>query len=245
MRIAILSDIHGNIWALEAALADIKEQGVDVTVNAGDILSGPLEPSAAADLLMSLDLPTIRGNHERQLLACAHQPGAPSDQFAYENTSASQRAWLSSLPPVLALSDHVFICHGTPASDMIYFLEQVDANGADLAKSIDVERHADGIRHKLIICGHSHKPRTYALSSGRLVVNPGSVGLQAYDDERPFFHVIENGSPHTRYAICEQTSKGWNVTQRCVEYDFEAASNTAKRNGSENWAKWLATGRAR
>ena len=121
MRIAILSDIHGNIWALEAAYSDAKKHGVDLIVNAGDILSGPLEPSATADFLMPLNLPTIRGNHERQLLACEQQRGEPADQFACDHTSQAQRDWLRALPATLALSDDVFMCHGTPASDLIYF----------------------------------------------------------------------------------------------------------------------------
>lgn len=245
MRIAILSDIHGNIWALEAAYSDAKKQGVDIIVNAGDILSGPLEPAATADFLMPLNLPTIRGNHERQLLACEQQRGeASADQFACDHTSQAQRDWLRALPATLALSDDVFMCHGTPASDLIYFLEQVNSNGARLADTAQVEQHANGVTHGLIICGHSHKPRTYAISGGRLVVNPGSVGLQAYDDDHPFFHVIENGSPHARYAICEQSANGWNVSQRCIAYDHRTAAVTARRNGSERWGKWLETGRA-
>lgn len=244
MRIAILSDIHGNIWALKAAVADAKKLGVDLIINAGDILSGPLEPAATADYLMPLNLPTIRGNHDRQLLACEQQRGDPSDQFAYEHTSNNHHDWLRGLPATLVVSKDVFMCHGTPASDLIYFLEQVETNGARLAHTAEVEQHASGITHSLIICGHSHKPRTYAISGNRLVVNPGSVGLQAYDDDHPFFHVIENGSPHTRYAICEQTGTGWNVSHRCVDYDYKTAAATARRNGREDWAKWLETGRA-
>jgi putative phosphoesterase len=245
MRIAILSDIHGNIWALEAVYSEAKKHGVDLIVNAGDILSGPLEPSATADFLMPLNLPTIRGNHERQLLACERRPGEPSgDQFACDHTSQAQRDWLRALPATLALSDDVFMCHGTPASDLIYFLEQVDSNGARLARAAQVEQHASGIAHSLIICGHSHKPRAYAISGDRLIVNPGSVGLQAYDDDHPFFHVIENGSPHARYAICEQSGNGWNVSHRCVAYDHRTAAAAARRNGSERWGKWIETGRA-
>jgi predicted phosphodiesterase len=192
---------------------------------------------------MSLDLPTIRGNHERQLLACEHQPGSASDQFAFENTNQAQRAWLQSLPTVLALSDEVFLCHGTPASDLIYLLEQVDSSGARMAASADIERHADGIGHSLIICGHSHQPRSCAISGGRLVVNPGSVGLQAFEADRPFHHRIENGSPHARYAICEKDRTGWKVSHRCINYAFEKAAATARHNGREEWAIALETGR--
>jgi putative phosphoesterase len=243
MKLAILSDIHGNIWALEAVLADIKKQGVDLIVNAGDILSGPLEPAATADLLMPLQLPTIRGNHERQLLACEHKTGDPSDQFAFEHTSQAQRDWIKGLPATLAISDEVFMCHGTPASDLVYFLEQVDQHGCHLAAPAEIEIHAAGITHSLIICGHTHKPRTHAISAGRLVVNPGSVGLQAYDDDHPYFHTIENASPHARYAICEKAADGWNVNHLDISYDHHKAAATALKNGRDDWARWLSTGR--
>lgn len=92
-RFAVLSDIHGNLPALQAVLADMHDRGVRHAVNLGDILSGPLWPAETADLLMGLNLPTIAGNHERQLLACQNKPGGPSDQYAFEQTSPLQRAW--------------------------------------------------------------------------------------------------------------------------------------------------------
>ena len=68
MRIAVFADVHGNLLALEAVLADIASRSPDATVNLGDCLSGPLQAAATADLLMSRDFLTIRGNHDRQLL---------------------------------------------------------------------------------------------------------------------------------------------------------------------------------
>jgi predicted phosphodiesterase len=67
-RIAILSDIHGNLPALEAVIADAEAQGCTGFANLGDSLSGPLWPVETADLLMAQGWPTIAGNHERQLL---------------------------------------------------------------------------------------------------------------------------------------------------------------------------------
>lgn len=244
MKIAILSDIHGNIWALEAVLASIKQQGVELIVNAGDILSGPLEPAATADLLMQLKLPTITGNHERQLLACEYKTENNVDQFAFEHTTQAQRDWLKGLPGTMAITEDIFMCHGTPASDLIYFLEQVDQDGCRMAPIADIEAHAAGQTQHLIICGHTHKPRACAISGGRLVVNPGSVGLQAYDDDHPYFHIIENGSPHARYAICEKTGSGWSVVHLSVSYDHHKAANAALKNGRADWSKWLLTGRA-
>ena len=244
IRIAALSDIHGNIWALEAALQDAKRQGVDFIVNGGDILSGPLEPAATADLLMGLGLPTIAGNHERQLLACEGKPGGLSDQFAFEHVTEQHRAWLRSHPPVLELSAEVFLCHGTPSSDLVYFLEDVDRTGARAATLESVEQRARVVRQGLILCGHSHKPRAAAISGDRLVVNAGSVGLQAYDSDQPHPHVIENGTPHARYVVCERGSTGWSISFRCVAYDHAKAVATARRNGRKDWARWLETGRA-
>lgn len=123
------------------------------------------------------------------------------------------------------------MCHGTPASDPVYFLEQVDVLGSHLAKVAYVEAHAASVERSLIICGHSHKPRTYAISGGRLVVNPGGVGLQAYDDDQPYFHTIENGSPHARYAICEHSGSGWNIWQRCITYPYLTAAAQTGPNG--------------
>jgi putative phosphoesterase len=243
MRIAVLSDIHGNVRALEAVLDDVRRLGADQIVNLGDVLSGPLEPAATADLLMSLQLPTLAGNHERQLLACEGGNGGVSDRYAFEHTTERHRAWLAGLPPVIELSEEIFACHGTPASDLVYFLEEVDPGGARAAAPAAVETHARGVDRRLILCGHSHLPRARSISGGRLVVNPGSVGLQAYDADLPHVHAMENGSPHARYAICERGRVGWNVSHRCVAYEHGKAAATARRNGREDWARWLETGR--
>ena len=68
MRIAIVTDIHGNLPALEAVAADIKRQGADLIVNLGDSLSGPLLPLETAQYLMSAGWLSLAGNHERQVL---------------------------------------------------------------------------------------------------------------------------------------------------------------------------------
>jgi hypothetical protein len=84
--------------------------------------------------------------------------------------------------------------------------------------------------------------RVMRLGDGRLVVNPGSVGLQAYDDEHPHPHVVENASPHARYALLTRSALGWQVDLRSVPYDHEAAALLADANRRPDWADALRTG---
>jgi predicted phosphodiesterase len=243
-RIAVVSDIHGNAHALEAVLACIRAMGdVEMVVNCGDILSGPVEPAATADLLIELAWPTIRGNHERQLLACAAGPGAASDQFAFEATSDEHRRWLAGLPEGLDLGGEVLVCHGTPGADLEYLLETVTPRGMRAASWDEVAGRLGEGSHGLVLCGHSHTPRAMAMPGGPLVVNPGSVGLQAYDADYPHPHEAVNGSPHARFAVCERGARGWSVRRHAVAYDWDRAADTAKRNGREDWEFRLRTGR--
>jgi predicted phosphodiesterase len=244
LRVAVLSDIHGNVRALEAVLRDVRDRGADLTVNLGDSLSGALEPAETADCLLALGVPTVRGNHDRQILECERGECDETDRFAFERTTAAHRAWLRALPGTVELPGDALACHGTPASDRTYLLVEVAGRGVRPAPAAAVEAAVAGVRHGLVLCGHSHLPGRVALPDGRLVVNPGSVGLQAFDAPRANAHAVENGSPHARYAICDLGPDGWSVAFRAVEYDYAAAAATARRNGREDWARWVETGRA-
>lgn len=251
MRLALISDIHGNLPALEAVLADIAAASVDATINLGDILSGPLWPVETAERLIALGLPTIRGNHERQVLRPLDGMGA-SDRHAAEQLAPAHRDWLAALPPALRWADgELLCCHGTPASDLQYFLETVTSDhGMHGSRGVRAATHgevAERAGHdavaRVIACGHTHMPRAMQLDDGRLVVNPGSVGLPAYDDAHPHFHAMETGTPHARYAVIEKTSHGWSVQLRAVAYDWDAAARQAENNGRGDWADALRTGR--
>lgn len=255
MKLAVISDIHGNLLALQAVLADIARLGVDQTVNLGDILSGPLQVAETADLLMTQDFPTIRGNHERQLLALPAERRDPltSDGYAASQLLPAHADWLASLPASLALDSEIFLCHGTPGSDLQYWLETVvpgfeqgQGPGLRAASAAEVsERLGSGVRHPVVLCGHTHVPRVAQCQGPHgpvLIVNPGSVGLQAYGDAHPWPHVVENGAPHARYALLQSDAAGWQVSLRAVPYDHMAQSLAAARNHRPDWAHALATG---
>lgn len=245
LRIAVMSDIHGNLAALDAVLADLERRAVHTAVNLGDVVSGPLDPAGTANRLMPLGLPTIRGNHERQLLTLPPALMGRSDRQADGLLTAAMRAWLASLQPTLRLADDVLLCHGTVESDLDYLLEHVDEDGARPATRAEVESRARNYDASLILCGHSHVPRTLQLAAGQLVVNPGSVGLPAYGCDDPYPHVMEAGSPHARYAIVERGNGGtWTAELIAVEYDWESVARCAAERGHEDWSVALRSGRA-
>jgi len=243
LRFAALADIHGNIWALEAVLADIRSRGIDLIVNLGDHLYGPLDPVRTADRLIALDLPSISGNQDRELF-----DSTPAEGTLLENRQAlreEHRTWLGKLPSTLLWPEQdVLLCHGTPFADNIYLLEQAHAAGVSLATPEKILSLLGGVSHSLILCGHSHIPRTVTLPQGPTIVNPGSVGLQAYTDDLPLPHAMQAGSPHARYAILTRHKQGWQVEHVSVVYDWNRAAAVAARNGRADWAQWLKSGRA-
>ena len=243
MRIAVLSDIHGNLPALDAVIEDVQRQRADLIVNLGDIVSGPLQPRETADKLMALSFPTIRGNHERQLLTQTVDQMGPSDHFARETLTDEHLRWLDSLPPVLWLEQDVLMVHGTPSSDQEYLLETVEWDGVREATPREVAERIGGVSASLILCGHSHIPRATRTEDGKLIVNPGSVGLPAYESDQPFWHKIETGSAKASYALVERALHSWSATLLQIDYDWMTAARLALDRNRRDWANALGTGR--
>ncbi|EKZ5637128.1 metallophosphoesterase [Klebsiella pneumoniae] len=244
MRIAALSDIHGNIGALDAVLADISCRNVDQIVNLGDICSGGLFPKQTLDKLIPLALKTIRGNHDRQIFDRPREDMTVSDRYAADQLTEVQIEWLTGLPSTLRLEEDVLMVHGTPDSDTAYFLETVDSSGLRMANLTEASSRAGDLDAQIILCGHTHTQRILSLADGRIVVNPGSVGQPAYSVGGARPHVSESGSPHARYAIIERKNGDWNVEFHAVTYDWNQAATDAASHGREDLAFILRTGRA-
>lgn len=242
MRIAVVSDIHGNLPALEAVVAHFRQKGVDLVFNLGDSLSGPLLPLETAHYLMAQDWIHLAGNHDRQILAHGTAHCGDLDKLAYNQLTSSELAWLESLSPKAELGEEILLCHGTPASDLAYFLETVEEQGARMATRQEVDDRLGTTRAKLVLCGHTHQPRAIRASSGPLVVNPGSVGLPAYEEEMPYYHVIETGSPDAHYAMVERLEDDWAVSLVSVPYHHHSMVKLADSRCYPDWAQALATG---
>ncbi|XXJ18284.1 metallophosphoesterase family protein [Desulfovibrio caledoniensis] len=239
--LAVLADIHGNAAALAAVLAHAKARGLARFVNLGDTFYGPLEPAKTWSLLKANPMPTVLGNQDRILLDDAPPPAVEAVRGLL---GPEPLAWLAGLPKVLRMEPDILLCHGTPEDDAAYLLEDVTtglpAPREPEAILADLLPGAQGC--SLVLTGHSHH-RGLARVDGMTVVNPGSVGLPAYDDDDPP-HVMASGSPRAAYAVVSRTASGWDAEFVEVDYDWKSTARLARENGREDWARWLSTGLA-
>jgi len=261
VRIAFLSDIHGNLAALDAVIHDIASRQVNEVVNLGDTLSGPLLPLETAQRLYTLPSLHVAGNHERQVLRLPLARQNASDAYTSGQLTEADKAWLGShadpCDPRLhsarmwpeRLGGDVALCHGSPRSDIEYLLETPVSEEARLATPDEIHERLDGRippHIGLLACGHSHVPRSVRMVSGLLIVNPGSVGLPAYDDDHPYpqssFHRIETGSPDARYAVVEKRHGRWTCDLISVPYEVESMALLADQRERPEWACALRTG---
>ncbi|MBL8479069.1 MAG: metallophosphoesterase family protein [Sterolibacteriaceae bacterium] len=242
MRIAVVSDIHGNLAALEAVVADFTRRGVDAVVNLGDALSGPLLPLETARYLMATGWRHLAGNHERQVLATPATDDDPSDAYARSRLGEAELGWIAALPHCLAFDDEILLCHGTPRQDNECLLETIQPGRPRPATATEIEERLGQIDAAVVLCGHTHIPRIVRSRRGALLVNPGSVGQPAWYDELPFYHAVENGVPDARYAIVERHNGAWRAESIALPYDHRAMADLAIQNGRPDWESILCRG---
>jgi predicted phosphodiesterase len=245
VRIAVLADIHGNILALEAVLADLARRGAaDLIVNLGDCVSGPLWPRETVERLMALDWPTVRGNHDRRVPLDPLDQMGPSDRFAYDRLTPTQRDWLAALPMQARLTPSVLAFHARPDHDERYLTENIAEGRLVRAPSATIARRLKELdpAFRVLLCGHSHRTELIELPGGPVIFNPGSVGCPAYYDPEEPAHRSEQGSPHARYGVVEIDGESFGFQALAVSYDHEAAARRAAESGRPEWAEGLRTG---
>jgi predicted phosphodiesterase len=183
MRVAALYDIHGNLPALRAVLADAARSDADAIIVGGDVAAGPL-PAETIDLLIALGGRTrlVRGNADREVVDAYDEglrdPNAETDParraaaFTASRISRNQRDFLASFAPTVALEidglGPTLFCHGSPRSDT----EVITAITRD-GRLRDI---LGGVDEPTIVCGHTHRQFDRQIDGWRLV-NAGSVGM--------------------------------------------------------------------
>lgn len=225
-RIAVLSDIHGNVAALEAVMADLERVAPDEVLVGGDLVGRGPEGAEVVRRIAATGWPTIRGNHEEYLLEF-RRGEVPGDWLHAAEWSAArwmacelgetEAAWIGELPFSAAsrLAPGLRLVHGTPRSTR-------EGIGPWLSDE-RLAAYLAEVEESLLVCAHTHRPLERRLDGG-LVVNVGSVGLPFNRDRRAQYAVFE---PLDR----ESAGTGWRVELRQVDYDLGRTFEVYERSG--------------
>lgn len=242
ISIAVLSDIHGNSWALKKVLEDIRLRSPDLIINLGDSLYGPLNPSGTYELIRKSRMVSICGNEDRLIFEKeSHKYKNDTLTYVRDQLSAEALNWLKSLAHQATYPDLLYACHGTPCSDNKYLIHKVINSIIVRRENSEIHNLIGDISERIILCGHSHLPSVVE-TCGRIIINPGSVGCPAFDDSYPEYHRVENASPRSNYCILKINSQGLKIEQISLEYAFKDAVSAAEFNNRSDWAEWLRTG---
>ena len=236
--LAALSDIHGNLPALEAVLAELERETVDELVCLGDVALGP-HPSKTVARVRGLGCPVVMGNWDAWVLEgfpAAHED--PWKRFVEQGEwwarklSAEDRAFLRTFVPWTELrvdGVSVLCFHGSPISYDHMILATTPHD--------DLLRMLEGFDHPLMLAGHTHVQLARVIN-GTLVVNPGSVGLPFRGLPAGESQVI---SPWAEYALVHIEDSRISVELRRTSYDVDGMLQHTIESGAPHAAWWAKT----
>ena len=220
-RLAIISDIHGNLPALRAVLEDLARTQPDEVLVGGDLVGRGPQGSAVVAEIRSRGWPSVRGNHEDYLLDF-HNRRVPEEWWSRDEWSAARWMtaelsdddfrYLDSLPMTLASNraPDLLLTHGSPRSHS-EGLGPWTSDGK-------LEKLLGSVAERLLVCAHTHRQMHRRLQAGD-VVNVGSVGL-------PF-----DGDTRAQYGVFDWDGVAWEVDLRRVEYDIEEIMQIYESSG--------------
>ncbi|MFF2175149.1 metallophosphoesterase family protein [Lysinibacillus sp. NPDC058147] len=240
MKIAVLSDIHGNKDALKAVLEDIEYRSIDKIYNLGDTLYGPLFPLETYEMIKSTDIKSVSGNCDRILLQSSSEN--PTVQYVLDVLTEEHKSWLINLPFSIQ-TDNFYFCHASPENDELYMLNEITPHGVNVKQTEEIMNLVKDIPQNIIFCGHSHLPTIVYLPNNKIIINPGSVGLPAYEEVEPFYYKIESGTPFANYTVVEKRNSEWIIEQLSIPYDTTEVIKRSKDQNRSDWARALTRGR--
>ena len=227
MRVAIVSDIHGNLRAFQAVLADLRQVAPDLVLHGGDLVYGGGHPAEIIDQIRSLGWPGVRGNTDEMLWA----PEGLAEFAAIAPKLAPLLTILQEMiPPTLANlgEERLRWLEGLPLRYSQEGFSLVHASPNDLwrapmpnASDDELQSTYTSLRAQIAVYGHIHRPYMRRLP-GMKIANTGSVS-QSYDGDRRASYMVIDGE---------------GITIRRVEYDVESEAKELLRSGLPH-ADWL------
>jgi putative phosphoesterase len=209
VRVAVLSDIHGNLPALEAVLAEVAAERVDVVVSGGDVVGGAFSAEVLDRLVALPEIRFVRGNGERTMLEGTDEFGVDWDHERArlgDERLAAIASWPLTAELELDGLGRVLFCHAVPSADEPIFTR--------ITSDADVVELLGDVAAGLLVCGHTHVQFDRRLPTGLRVVNTGSVGMP-YEGRRGAF-----------WALLDR-----DVELRRTEYDVETAARAIRGAG--------------
>lgn len=241
LRLAFLGDIHGNLPALEAVLADLDQQAPDAVFLLGDLINRCPWTRELLDILRQRGWPSVQGNHDL-VLAQLHTPDGwpgfsdrnrfPNVHWTWEQLHPEDLSYLLLLPHDLLIeiegAPALRLFHGLPDNPFAGILPEEDDH--------TVSGRIEAYNESLLICGHTHQPMdrtvTPATSTGgnetvqappQRVMNPGSVGMPYNADPRAQYLLLD---------LVQQNGKpDWQPCFRRLDYDFERVASAFRTSG--------------
>ncbi|MHB1391821.1 MAG: metallophosphoesterase family protein [Clostridia bacterium] len=237
MRIAVIADIHSNIFAFNEVLLDIDNRNVDLIVCVGDLVGYATYPNEVIDTIRENRILTIKGNYDEavgeELMVCGCDYPDPKDaenaglslNWTIDETREDNKEFLKSLPMEVAMSFEgktVKFVHGSPRKINEYLKEN----------SIEAKEVMGDFKEDILVCGHTHKP--YSKTYGdKLLVNAGSAGKPKTDTPKANYVVIDLHNGKAEVEIYE------------VEYEYERTASAIEEMGlPQEFADIIRTGKA-
>ncbi|MDP9024726.1 MAG: metallophosphatase family protein [Candidatus Eremiobacteraeota bacterium] len=228
MRIAVVSDIHGNLVGLDACLADLQAQGgADVLVAAGDLCVDGPKPKKVLQRLKEVSAQCLRGNTDRYLASPQNETFTSQETTALDWTrreiGEAWLAWLADLPFAIRVGEddnQLLIVHANPQTDDEHLWP--DADDETLERLVGQERAA------AIAFGHLHLPYV-RMWRGKMLVNVASAGLP------------KDGDARAGYAIFTERNGGWEVKHRRVDFDVKRVATQIADCGIPQSEELIAT----
>jgi predicted phosphodiesterase len=247
MRYLVLTDIHANLEALDACLADARPRSFERTLVLGDLVGYGGDPNAVVERIQSLDpVAIVRGNHDKVACGLEQAEGfnavaKSAAKWTLDVLTPAHREWLAALPEgPIDVDEVIEICHGSPFDEDAYIFDELDA-----VRALKVSHRP------LCLFGHTHYPVTFELSPEgfdslgsagapqlqipmkdgcKYLINPGSVGQP------------RDGDPRAAYAIVDTTQR--RVELYRIRYAVEDAQTKVVKAGLPDvLAQRLAVGR--